>query len=142
MIESWYWHVLYLFVLQLYIKSSGNRARTLFSKLVILRQFTYPGERRTEGNGRDATENTRKLEAVFRSGISRIFSGGFQQLPVLSGRIRPEIIGKKYGKFQAGILLPCSRYFPCFPAGSGDFPASFLKDPARSGGRNDQPGYV
>jgi hypothetical protein len=48
----------------------------------------------TAGNGRDATENTRKLEAVFWSGISRIFSGGFPQLPVLSGRILPGIIGK------------------------------------------------
>jgi hypothetical protein len=59
--------------------------------------FTNPGERRTAGNGRGATENTRKLEAVFRSGISRIFSDGFQQLPVLSGMIRPEIIGKDPG---------------------------------------------
>jgi hypothetical protein len=32
-------------------------------------------------------------------------------------------------KFQAGILLPCFRYFPRFPAGSGDFPAYFLQDP-------------
>jgi hypothetical protein len=29
----------------------------------------------------------------------------------------------------AGILLPCSRYFPCFPVGSSDCPASFLPDP-------------
>jgi hypothetical protein len=36
---------------------------------------------------------------------------------------------EKSGKFQAGILLLCSRYSPCFPAGSGDFPASFLQDP-------------
>jgi hypothetical protein len=33
---------------------------------------------------------------------------------------------KKSGKFQTGILFPCYRYFPCFPARSGDFPASFL----------------
>jgi hypothetical protein len=49
--------------------------------------FTISGEQRTGGNGRDATENTRKLEAVFWSGISRIFSVRFQQLPVLSSRI-------------------------------------------------------
>ena len=55
---------------------------------------TYSGERRTVGNGRNATENTRKLEAVFRAGLSRIFSGGIRQLPVLSVRNRPEIIGK------------------------------------------------
>jgi hypothetical protein len=62
----------------------------------IFRSFQPPilGERRTAGNSRDATENSRKLEAVFRSGIFRIFSGGFQQLPVFSCKIRPEIIGK------------------------------------------------
>ncbi len=49
-----------------------------------------PGERRTAGNGRDATENTRKLEAVFRSGSCQIF-------------------------FSLD-----SNNFPCFPAGSGD----------------------
>jgi hypothetical protein len=53
----------------------------------------HTGERRTAGNGQGATENTRKLEAVFQSGIYRIFSGGFQQLSVLSGRIHLEIIG-------------------------------------------------
>ncbi len=36
-----------------------------------------PGERRTTGNGRNATENTRMLEAVFRPGFSRIFFSGF-----------------------------------------------------------------
>jgi hypothetical protein len=56
-----------------------------------------PGERRTAVNGRDVTENTRKLEAVFRPGIFWIFSGGFQQLPVLSGGIRPEMIGTNPG---------------------------------------------
>jgi len=63
---------------------------------MVNQKLSFPGERRTAGNSRDATENTRKLEAVFRSGISRIFSG--------------------------------------------DFPASFLEDPARSCGRNDRPG--
>jgi hypothetical protein len=82
----------------------------------------YPGERSRTGNGRDATENTRKLEAVFRSGIFRIVFGGFRQNP--SGNHR-----KKSGKFQAGILLPYSRYFLRFPAGSCDFSAYFLQDP-------------
>jgi hypothetical protein len=54
----------------------------------------HPAERRTVGNDQGATENARKLEAVFRPGIYQIFSGGFQQLPVLSGWIRLEIIGK------------------------------------------------
>jgi hypothetical protein len=48
----------------------------------------YPGERRTAANGRHPTGNTRELEAVFRSRISPFLSGGFQQLPVLYGRIR------------------------------------------------------
>ncbi len=38
---------------------------------------------------------------LFRSGISRIFSGRFQQLPVLSCRIRPEIIGKNSENSQS-----------------------------------------
>ena len=56
------------------------------------------------------------------------FSGGFWQLPVLSSSVRPEIIGKKSAKFSAGILLPSSRHFPCFSAGSDDFPTSFLRN--------------
>jgi hypothetical protein len=44
------------------------------------------------------------------------------------------------GQFSVGILLPCSSDFRCFPAGSGDFPASFLQNPARSGGRNHRRG--
>jgi hypothetical protein len=67
---------------------------------------------------RDATENTRKLEAVFRSGTSRISSGGFQQLPVLSGTIHPEIIGKNPGN---------SRPEYCFHVPG--ISRVFLKDP-------------
>jgi hypothetical protein len=73
-----------------------------------------PGEQRTAGNGRDATENTRQLEAVFWSRISRIFSGRFQQLPVLPVRIRPEIIGKNPGNSQPEYcchILGISRVF-------------------------------
>ncbi len=77
----------------------------------------YPGERRTAGNGRDPTENTRKLEAVFRWISTN--SSAFRQDP--SGNHR-----KKSGALPTGILLACSRYFP---EGSGDFPVSFLEDP-------------
>jgi len=106
-----------------------NNTKLIFcareKNIIIWRNGCCPGEWRTAGNGRFSTENIRKLEAVFRSGISRIFSCGFRQLPVFSERILPEIIGK----IQTEILLPCSRYFPCFPEGSGDFPAFFLRDP-------------
>jgi hypothetical protein len=40
-------------------------------------EMLYPGERHTARNGRDAMENTRKLEALFWSGIFQIFSGEF-----------------------------------------------------------------
>jgi hypothetical protein len=40
-----------------------------------------------------------------------------------------ESTGRKTKNFPAGILLPCSSDFRCFPAGYGDFPASFLQDP-------------
>ncbi len=80
------------------IKRKKNKrvieGKNLISFFLLL---SFPGERSTAGNGRCVTENTRKLEGVFRSGISLIFSGGFQQLPVLSGRIFPEIIGKNPG---------------------------------------------
>jgi hypothetical protein len=60
---------------------------------------------------RRETENTRKLEAVFRPGIFRIFFGGFRQIPVVSGRIRPEKIRKIPGgntasMFQIFTLVP------------------------------------
>jgi hypothetical protein len=50
-----------------------------------------------------------------------------------------EMQRKISGKFPTVLLLSCSRYFPCFPGGSGDFPASFLEDPVRSGGSDDRP---
>jgi hypothetical protein len=47
-----------------------------------------------------------------------------------SAGLQRKILGswKQYSgrKFRTGILLPCFR---CFPAGSGDIPASFLQDP-------------
>jgi hypothetical protein len=71
------------------------------------------------------------LEAVFRSGIFRIFSGGFQQVPVFSCKIRPEIIEKIRE-------IPDRNTASMFQV----FPASFLEDPARTGGRNDRPGLM
>ena len=68
------------------------------------------------------------------------FSGGF--LPASCAFLQ-ELTGnhrKKSGKFPTGILLPSSSDFRPFPAGSGEFPASFLKDSAESGSRNHLPG--
>jgi len=130
------------------IKRKKNKrvieGKNLISFFLLL---SFLGKRSTAGNGRDATENTRKLEGVFRSEISLMFSGGFQQLSVLSGNHREKsgkfptrILLPRSRYFPTRILLPRSRYFPCFPVGSSDFPASFLEDPTRSGGRNDRPG--
>jgi hypothetical protein len=52
------------------------------------------------------------------------------------------ICRKKSGRFLIGILLPYSSDFQCFPAGSGDFPASFLQNPEGSGDRNVRPGKL
>ncbi len=83
---------------------------------ILWKIIVFPGEWRTAWNGRFATENTRKLEAVFRSGIFPVDADNFQCFPRGSFR-------KSSEKIRAGILLPCSRYLPCFPAGSSDFPA-------------------
>ncbi len=66
----------------------------------------------------------------------RWFSAGSCRKAQEVGRNRPE----KSGQFRVGMLLPCSSDFQCFPAGSGDFSASLLRDPAGSGGRNHRPG--
>jgi hypothetical protein len=42
--------------------------------------------------------------------------------------------------FRPEIFQIFSDNFRCFPAGSGDFSASFLQDHARSGGWNHRPG--
>ncbi len=70
-------------------------------------------------------------------GFFRWFSAGSCRKAQEVDRNRME----KSGQFRVGILLPCSSDFRCFPAGSGDFPGSFLQDPAGSGGRNHRPGY-
>ncbi len=72
----------------------------------------------------DPAEKHRKsleLEAVFRPEIVRIFSGGFLSNSCV---FRQELAGnhrKKSEKFQAGILLPCSSDFRCFPAETGPY---------------------
>jgi hypothetical protein len=86
-------------------------------KLFIL-LGAFSGEPRTAGNSRDTTENTRKLEAIFWSGIFGIFSTGFRQILVLSDRIRPEIIEK--------ILENSWREY-CFHV--PDISSVFLQDP-------------
>ncbi len=79
-----------------------------------LLHIVFPsGERPTAGNCQDTMGNTRKFEAVFRSGIFRIFqvnSDNFLYFP--AGSVR-----KSSEKFPAGILLPYSSDFRCFPAG-------------------------
>jgi len=64
---------------------------------------------------------------------------------MISGRFPTKSTGscqESTGKNPAAILLPCSSDFWCFPAGSGDFPASFLQNPAGSGVRNLRPGVM
>jgi hypothetical protein len=65
--------------------------------------------------------NRRNMEAVFRPEIVRIFSG---RLLRISCAFLQELAGndrKKSEKFPAGILLPCSSDFRCFPAGTGPY---------------------
>ncbi len=69
------------------------------------------------------------VEAVFRPGNFRIFSDDFRPVPAEKHRKLTGIHRKKSGQFEVGILLLCSSDFRCFPAGSGDFPESFLRDP-------------
>ncbi len=82
------------------------------------------------------------VAAVFRPENFRIFSDDFRSVPAEKHRKLTGIHRKKSGRFPVGILLPCSSDFQCFPAGFGDFPASFLQDPGGSGGRNRRPGYA
>ncbi len=65
--------------------------------------------------------NRWNMEAVFRPEIVRIFSG--RLLPISCAFLQ-ELAGndrKKSEKFPAGILLPCSSDFRCFPAGTGPY---------------------
>jgi hypothetical protein len=80
------------------------------------------------------------VEAVFQTENFRIFSDDFRSVPIGKHRKLIGIHRKKSGQFPVGILLPCSSDFRCFPAGSGDFPESFLQNLVGSGGRNHRPG--
>ncbi len=73
-------------------------------------------------------------------GNFRIFSDDFRPVPAGKHRKLTGICRKKSGRFLIGILLPYSSDFQCFPAGSSDFPASFLQNPEGSGDRNVRPG--
>ena len=68
------------------------------------------------------------VEAVIRPKIFRTFSDEIQRLlPESTGSSQEST--EKSGQLPVGILLPCSRDCRCFPAGFGDFPASFLRNP-------------
>ncbi len=58
------------------------------------------------------------VEAVFRLENFRIFSDDFRLVPARKHRKLTGIHRKKYGQFPAGVLLPRSSDFRCFPAGS------------------------
>ena len=77
-----------------------------------------PDRRVQVGSGRKTPGNHRNVEAVFSSEKFRNF---FRRIPVLSDRNLPEVIRKMSEKFPAGILLPRSVDFWCFPAGTKDF---------------------
>ncbi len=93
----------------------------------------YPGRTVRSGNGRFQV-----IPVILQKRYSdRKFLGFF---PMISGRVSAgnhrKLAGihrKKSEKFPAGILLPCSIDFWCFPAGYDDFPASFLQESAGSG---------
>ena len=90
------------------------------------------GERSKARNGQNASEGTRNMEAVLWPEISRLVSRTF---PIFSaGSIRKSLENPR--KFPVIILFPSSYYFPYLPAGSDDFPASFLQDPERFGDGN------
>jgi len=92
------------------------------------------GQRLTAGTGGilcisgafhwDAPETHRKMEAVFRPELSRIFFDDFRPFPTEKHRELVGIHRKKSKKLPAGILLPfpvlshgIRRLFRIFPAG-------------------------
>jgi hypothetical protein len=85
----------------------------IFAFSADTKYITYPGEWHTAGNGRFPTENTRKLEEVFRSETSRIFSSGFRQLPVLSERILRKSL-EKIRKIPGGNTASMFQIFFVF----------------------------
>jgi len=100
---------------------------------------------RSKNTGRfrqESTGNRWNMEAVFPAENFRIFSDDFRPIP--AGKLR-ELTGihRKKNPISSGRnTASTSGYFQCFPAGSGDFSASFLQDPAGSGSRNHRSGIA
>jgi hypothetical protein len=76
----------------------------------------------------DPMDFQRILVAVFQPELSQIFSDDFRPVPTEKYRQLAGIHRKKSEKLPVRILLPFPKDFRCFPAGYGDFPASFLRD--------------
>ncbi len=80
-------------------------------------RWTTYGEKRPECNG--------KYWEVGSSIPVGNFPDFSRWIPTTSSAFRQDLSGnhrKKSWKFPIGILLPCSRYFPCFPEGSSGLP--------------------
>jgi hypothetical protein len=98
----------------------------------------FPGERRTAGNGPDATENHSKLEAVFRPGISgffSVYSDKFQCFP-------PGSIRKSLEKIPENFRREYCFHVPDMSLVSVQDPVASRIFPARSCGRKDHPGSL
>ncbi len=61
------------------------------------------------------------MEAVFQPENFRIFSGDLLAFPGGKNGKLARNQWKKSEDFPAGILLPCSVDFQCFPAGTGPY---------------------
>jgi hypothetical protein len=100
-----------------------------FNQCPLLNQpMLKPRSKNTGWFWQKSTGNLWNVEAVFPTENFRIFSDDFRPIP--AGKLR-ELTGIHQKKNPIS-----SGYFQCFPAGSGDLPASFLEDSARSGSRN------
>jgi hypothetical protein len=87
--------------------------------ICINKHSSYEGSSPTQVNKirREAARIQRKILGSWKQYSDREFSGGFRQIPVLSDRIRPEIIGKN---------LENSRREYCFHV--PDISRVFLRD--------------
>ena len=95
----------------------------------INKLFDIPRSKNTDRFRQESTGNHQNVEAVFPPEIFWIFFDDFQPVPAEKHGKFIGIHRKKSKKFPVGILLPRSGDFRCFPAGSGDFPASFCGIP-------------
>ena len=131
------------------LELAEGSSRTLGSSILVIRRrlytvdyLSYPRSKNTGKFRQESIENCRNVEAVFRSEIFRTFSDDFRPVPTGKQRKLTGIHWKKVREFSDRNTASTSVYFRCFPAGSGNFPASFLKDPAGSDGRNLRSGIV